>query len=377
VLQYNELAKSPLLDRRDPDDRARLLKAIERKGIEWALTFDAIEFPIFLASSEGIVVRMNRAARDLAGGTYASILGRNIASLGDGELWRSLDDLVHAVLDARDSCTARAIDDHARHWDITCNLCEAEGEERLILILRDITRIVALQESVQRGEQLAALGELVAGVAHEVRNPLFGMMVTLDAYEPLVKQSEDAEEMFSSLRLWIHRLNQLMEDLLQYGKSWQIELVEGDLGDVIQQAIAQSQPEASKANVRVTKKLEPALRMLMDGDRLTHAVQNAIMNGIQHSDPGMEVEVAACRRDGGVIECAVRDHGPGFPATDLAKIFQPFFTRRRGGTGLGLSIAHRVIEEHGGTVAAENAAGGGAVVRMRFPEYNTAGEAKA
>ncbi len=364
--QFQELP-----DRRD--ERTLLLKTIERKGIEWALTFDAIESPIFVTSRDGVIVRMNRAGRDLAGGSYASILGRSISNLGEGELWRALRDLVQVVVDTRDSVSARATDDRDRHWDITCNVCEAEGEDRLVLILRDITRIVTLQESVQRGEQLAALGELVAGVAHEVRNPLFGMLVTLDAYEPLVNHGDDAEEMFSSLRLWILRMNRLMEDLLQYGKTWQIELSEGELGGVIEQAIAESQPEANRANVVVKKNVGAGLRLLMEEERLTHAIQNAVLNAIQHSEPGDEVEVIAQRCEGGLVECAVRDHGPGFPAADLGRIFQPFFTRRRGGTGLGLSIVQRVIDEHGGTVTAENAAGGGAVVRMRFPQFSAAG----
>ena len=106
---------------------------------------------------------------------------------------------------------------------------EAEGEDRVVLILRDITDIVALQESVRLGEQLAAMGELVAGVAHEVRNPLFGMGVTLDVYEPLMNRDADSAEMFTALRTWIDRLNQLMEDLLQYGKSWRIDLRGGCL----------------------------------------------------------------------------------------------------------------------------------------------------
>jgi signal transduction histidine kinase len=348
-------------------ERERLVHTIQRKGAEWALTFDAIESPIFLTSAAGIVVRMNRAARDLAGGTYQSILDRRIGALGDGEVWRALDDVVQAIVESRQSCSARAMD-REKHWDIGGSVYAAEGEERVILILRDITRLVTLQESVRRGEQLAAMGELVAGVAHEVRNPLFGMGVTLDVYEPLVNRDADSAEMFTSLRTWIQRLNQLMEDLLQYGKSWRVDLREGRLGEVIEQAVAQTLPAAEQNQVRICAGSTDDLTMLMDPVRLVHAVQNLILNAVQHSDAGSQVFVDA-RRENGMIECTVRDTGPGFDAKDLPRIFQPFFTRRRGGTGLGLSIVQRIVDEHGGTVLAENAAGGGGVVRMRFPVF--------
>ena len=123
------------------------------------------------------------------------------------------------------------------------------------------------------------------------------------------------------------------------------------------------------ARVRIRNACDTAdLPMLMDSARLVQAIQNLIINAIQHSEPRSEVVVYA-RRDGENIECEVRDHGPGFREEDLPRIFEPFFTRRRGGTGLGLSIVQRVTDEHGGAVTAENVPGGGARVRLRFPRF--------
>jgi PAS domain-containing protein len=116
----HKLALGRLIERRKAsEERARLIKSIERKGIEWALTFDAIESPIFLAANDGTVVRMNRAARDLAGGTYTSILGRRVGALGEGEIWCALDDLVRVVVETRESCAARAMDAAEQHVSIS------------------------------------------------------------------------------------------------------------------------------------------------------------------------------------------------------------------------------------------------------------------
>jgi signal transduction histidine kinase len=315
---------------------------------------------------------MNRAARALAGGDYAEILGQPIAALGAGAPWPTLRDLVDAVAEALTPCTAQAVDAEGRHWDVSGSVYSSTdaAEERVIIVMRDVTTIVQLQESVRRGEQLAAMGELVAGVAHEVRNPLFGMTITLDAYEPSVNRHDDAAEMFTSLRQWIARLNLLMENLLQYGKTWNVDLREGFLNDVVAEAVTVSSSEAAQARVRVRNACaEEGLPMLMDPQRLAQAIQNLILNAIQHSERGSEVVVEA-RRDGQHIECTVRDHGPGFREGDLKRIFEPFFTRRRGGTGLGLSIVQRVVDEHGGTVAAENDPNGGAIIRLQFPEFS-------
>jgi len=372
ALHDTGIAVGRLIERhRGHEERAELLAALERKSTEWARTFDSIPLPIFLTTTAGDVTRMNRAARALVGGDYTDILGQPIAALGAGEPWPTLRDCVNAVAEAGTPCTAQAVDDTARHWDVSGSIYTSTdaAEERVIIVMRDVTTIVQLQESVRRGEQLAAMGELVAGVAHEVRNPLFGMTITLDAYEKSINQTEDAAEMFNSLRQWIARLNVLMENLLQYGKTWNVDLSEGFLNDVVAEAVTISSSEAAQARVRIRNAcVDEGLPMLMDAPRLVQAIQNLIINSIQHSQHGSEVVVEA-RRDGDQIECTVRDHGPGFREGDLKRIFEPFFTRRRGGTGLGLSIVQRIVDEHGGTVAAENDPNGGAIVRLQFPEF--------
>jgi signal transduction histidine kinase len=107
----------------------------------------------------------------------------------------------------------------------------------------------------------------------------------------------------------------------------------------------------------------------MDPQRLVHAIENLITNATQHSSRERPVDVTLTVLEH-AVEITVADNGPGFQERDLAHIFEPFFTRRRGGTGLGLSIVQRIVDEHGGTVTAENSPQGGAVVRVRIPRYD-------
>ena len=111
---------------------------------------------------------------------------------------------------------------------------------------------------------------------------------------------------------------------------------------------------ASKASVELVVSVEPGLSLLMDANRLSHAFENLVANAVQHSSRGQHVYVDARAEGDEWIVCTIRDEGPGFDRADLRKIFQPFFTRRRGGTGLGLSIVQRVVDEHGGTIDAGN-----------------------
>jgi signal transduction histidine kinase len=349
--------------------RRQLQQLIERKGQEWSLTFDAIELPVFITRFDGTIARVNRAARDLIGGGFLDILGRPIR-MQDSEPWITLDDAVTAVRDSRTPCTAQ-VHVGERHWDVNASWYRsaADEDERVIVAMRDTTDIIRLQESVRRGEQLAALGELVAGVAHEVRNPIFGMGLTVDALEELLPKTPDTQELYGILRVWLDRLNRLMDSLLQYGKTWSLDLREGTVDVVLGSVIDGCRQIAAQSSVRVETEVAPDLTMLMDATRLSHAFENLIMNAIQHSKPEQCVTIAARDAGNSIIECVVCDSGPGFNPYDLPRVFQPFFTKRRGGTGLGLSIVQRIVDEHGGTIAATNAAEGGAVLTMRFPRY--------
>lgn len=365
-----------LIDRRRAEDeRKELLQIIERKGVEWATTFDAIELPIVIASLDGTIARVNRAARDLAGAAdFRQLVGSRIDAVSPLEPWPTVAQIVEAVRDSRTACAGESHrGDEDRTWDVSANWSESpEGEPRAIIVLRETTTLLRLQDSVRRGEQLAALGELVAGVAHEVRNPLFGLGMTLDLLQPLVPPAPDSEELFGALRKWLDRLNRLMENLLEYGKTWTIDLREGTLDEVLANALDQCAALAESEQVHVDVDVERGLPILMDPHRLSRVFSNLITNAIQHSPRDSRVSVTARGMHDGareVIEATIADSGPGFRAADLPRVFQPFFTRRRGGTGLGLSIVQRIVDEHGGTVAASNGPNGGAIITLKIPTY--------
>ena len=243
--------------------------------------------------------------------------------------------------------------------------------EFLSTIARDIRERKQAEEELQRDQTMAALGSLVAGVAHEVRNPLFGISSTLDAFEARFAGRTDHRPYVAVFREQLDRLTSLMNDLLEYAKPGSGDLAFGTIEPVVEQALRACSPIAARAQVLLESCIAPGLPALrMDAKRLSQVFQNLVENGVQHSPAGGEVRVGAevVRRGGETrVECVVEDKGPGFRAEDMPHLFEPFFTRRHGGTGLGLSIVYRIVTDHGGTIVARNRPGGGACVTVGLP----------
>lgn len=231
-----------------------------------------------------------------------------------------------------------------------------------------------LEASLRRSEVMSAMGALVAGVAHEVRTPLFGISSVVDALEARLERSGQRALLgthLDVLRGEVDRLSRVMHDLIEFGRPASGELVDADLVDVVREAVAICRSQADRAGVTIDTELgDDACVMPMRRERLLQVFRNVVENAIQHSPAGSIVRVALVRPDEApepAVECTVSDAGGGIPANDMAQLFDPFFTRRQGGTGLGLAIVQRIVEEHRGTVSAANAPRGGAVFSIRLP----------
>jgi len=366
---------SDITRRKQAEERQACLQlAVRQSAEEWQLTFDSIQYPILILDFAGRIMQSNRAADEISGVAEGSCARRSIETLGAGQPWQKTAELLGAALETRSAVSCVTIDeDTGKTWDITANLLSGpEGDEgRIIIVARDITRQVELEASLRHSALMAALGALVAGVAHEVRNPLFGISSVLDAFEARFGGAPEHQQYISVLREELGYLNRLMEDLFDYGKPYNQELRAGSIYDAVVGGITACESLAERERVKIINRAPKTLApVVMDEKRLPQVFSNLIKNAIQHSSPGATVHVEAeeiSLDDRLWVECRVKDSGPGFRTEDLPKIFDPFFTKRRGGTGLGLAIVQRIVQEHGGRIKAGNRPEGGAEIVIRIP----------
>ena len=216
-----------------------------------------------------------------------------------------------------------------------------------------------------------ALRALVGGVVHEIRNPVYGISINLDALEATFGEEPRYGPFVTALRESAERISSLMNDLRDYGEPRTLNPEPCPVRGLVESAVRSCESLASGKSCRVEVDLEdPSLLLPLNARRMHQVFRNLVENALHHAPSGSAVRVVARRLSTEGHDWwtfTVTDEGNGFDAEALSRAFEPFFTRREGGTGLGLSIVKRVVEEHGGTVEAANRPEGGACITVRLP----------
>lgn len=347
-------------------------RQIAAEAAEWQLALDAVPAAILLVDDNARIVRANRRALAISGSDdLAQLTGRELAAAGKGEPWASAARLLRLAYENVMTLSGK-VDDEAtgRSWSVSVTLPPA-STTRGVVVISDITAMVNLEAEVHRVEALAEFGQVVAGVAHEVRTPLFALATTIEVLEgsSLRSGDEKARRRFEMMRAQITRLNVLMHDLLEYGKAPALDVLLQPLDRSIVEAVRLNAAAARERAVEVRNEFPAGTpSLLLDEPRMVTALRNVVENAVQHAPSGSVVTIRGGLREGsGRVVCVIEDSGSGFPPQDLSSVMVPFFTRRTGGTGLGLAIVQRTVELHGGRVLAENRAEGGARVTIELP----------
>jgi PAS domain S-box-containing protein len=247
---------------------------------------------------------------------------------------------------------------------------EADGTiAGAVISFREIGPLLARRQERARAEQLAALGLIAAGLAHEVRNPLAGLRSTAQALARKLPPREPQRDYLDRMLAEIDRIDALLRTFLQYARPQRPTLKPVPLPDVIGSVAALLREQLATRHVRLSTEFpKQNPRVIGDPQQLQQVFLNLFLNSLQAMHNGGEIRVQARWLEEALAwEVRVHDSGRGIPAEHLAQAFTPFFSTTPQGSGLGLAIVQQIVREHRGQVTIESRAGQGTTVTVRLP----------
>lgn len=308
----------------------------------------------------GQVLIFNRAAENITGIPRSSAVGKNITDVFPFityplETQRKEGKITHYGDYRTIGLTISASTDSTEHkTGYTC-------------IFQDITELKNLEAELKHKETLAAIGELSANMAHEIRNPLASLKGSIEMLREGALTKDHGEKLMNIALSEMDRLNKIITDFLTYSRPKSPEFFRFDLHAMLDEIIELLRSAAlDTGTVTIRKEFSGEREIVADPQKLRQVFLNLGMNALESMPEGGELIINTLHSKDSVI-VSVKDSGIGIPKENLKEIFYPFFTTKDNGTGLGLSIAYRIIEEHSGKISAKSAQGQGTTFEVVLP----------
>ncbi|MCD8139564.1 MAG: ATP-binding protein [Planctomycetaceae bacterium] len=318
---------------------------------------------------DGRVDIVNDTALDMLGLGRADVAGRRLDDISALD-W---NDLLGRLRQRRSLEVETVLHRDGGDRAVAVSLSRIDSEDGLFLghlfILHDVEEVKSLREEVERGRRLTALGNLAAGVAHEIRNPLSSIKGLATFLAARVPTGGPEEESAQTLVSEVNRLNRVVSELLEFARPRDMKTAPADVAEIIDGALRLASSDAEAKRIVIIRDVDAAVPPVpVNRERLTQALLNLFLNAIQAMDDGGTLRVGLHRRaDGDGIEIVVADTGKGMTENQLAAVFTPYYTTRPGGTGLGLAIVHQIVEGHGGGIGVKSVPGRGSEFTVTLP----------
>ncbi|MBN2398497.1 MAG: PAS domain S-box protein [Deltaproteobacteria bacterium] len=329
---------------------------------------DSLPDKIFDLSRDGIINYVSRDVKKDGGIISQKFGGKHFADFVDEENRQFVLDIweyaKQGIFNPYEM-TVTARDGSRRNLMITPR--PVKGTDRLILVQRDITQFKALEKKFYESQQLAALGQLSAGIAHEVRNPLSSIKMSLQILEKRLRPEGNDLKRFQIAQREVEHLEKLVNDILIYAKPSDPVKQPSNIKKIVDHALAMAEKSVADKNIRVEKRFAQDLSPLdADPAMLEQAFLNIYHNAIDAMEEGGTLSISAVQADGRV-RIEIRDDGCGISEEDMPHIFNPFFTKKSYGTGLGLAQIKKIVDLHQGTIEISSEEGRGTDVVVTFP----------
>jgi PAS domain S-box-containing protein len=327
----------------------------------------------------GTITHFNRAASQITGLAVHDVLHKPYSDFFEYELEKErslLSVLRTGKVMRREEKVLWHKDGHPVQVSFqTAMLRDAEGRVLgAVEILSDISRIKQLEEEMQQTRTMAAIGEMAATVAHEIRNPLGAMGVWAGILERDLDANDTRRKTVRKIIEGLSRLNRIVSNLLVYARPVKAQFRKVDISRLLAETVdfVEIEIERQRLPVTVTKALGENNTMFVNADpeKLQQVIMNLCLNAIQAMSTGGTLTVGTDRqgkKTGNVASFYITDTGNGIPKESVDKVFDPFYTTKENGTGLGLAIVKKIIEFHSGHLDLNSSVGKGTTVRVFFP----------
>jgi two-component system sensor histidine kinase PilS (NtrC family) len=324
----------------------------------------------------GRVLMVNRAAETITGEMAAHVLGRSVAEVLQlpGEFRKSLDDVVGPGRTQRSEYRYLRRSGQTIEVGLSVGpLVGKKGQLGYLFTFQDLTEYKAQEREEQRQKRLAAIGEMAAGIAHEIRNPLASMSGSMQLLRQELSLTIEQAQLFDIVARESDRLNDTIKNFLAYARPTQPKIARVDVRQVLKEAaqLIRNSPECQSLHKVDLQLPETAVACDADEAQIRQILWNLATNGIRAMPKGGTLRLSA-RMDGPAespkgIVISVRDQGVGIGTDALDKIFQPFNGGFAKGSGLGLAIVHRIVSDRGGEIRVSSQVGKGTTVEVHWP----------
>jgi two-component system sensor histidine kinase PilS (NtrC family) len=338
---------------------------------------ESIESGVFTTDETGQVTSFNRRAEEITGYSKEDVHGRSWWDVFSWPIEWGRKGLDPPESPARFEEIGRRKDGSRYILGLSLSPLQEQGARTGVVgVFQDITPLKKMEEAVRRKQWLATIGEMSAGMAHEVRNPLAALSGAIQVLRKDLRTTDANRPLLELALRETERLNSIVTDFLQYARPRRLHLQPTDINALLDETIRMlGQTAPYDSTVRFVKHLAPGpLKTVLDPDQMRQVCWNLALNACQSMPNGGTLTVSTRRTsvftdglESEAIEVVFEDTGTGIAEEHLSKIFYPFFTTKESGTGLGLSVVYRVLDEHRGSVHVDSAQGQGTRVRLMLP----------
>ncbi len=323
---------------------------------------------LMLFTRDSRVVLVSASVERFLGRPRRELLGRTVKEIFTRD--SSLGALVLDGFQLRQSIAQRDVEtSNTKRVQVSLDFIQERGSPiGALLTLRDAESVRRIQDEIELSRQMSASGRTTRGVAHEVKNPINAIVLHLQLLQSKLQQIDpDTRRHMDIIGNEIHRLDRVVQILVDFTRPRDLRLEELDLRRLLEDVIMLATPDTEQHGVTVKRKLgtEP-LGVRVDVDVMKQAILNVIINGMQAMPQGGTLTISARREEDSVIT-EIRDQGIGIPHELQEKIFELYFTTRKGGSGIGLAQTYQALQWHYGSIDFETVEGQGTTFRLRLP----------